>query len=167
MEKGLYDGVKEELRARVEALGYECAGVELVSEAGADILRVYLEMPGGVDTGDCETVSRELSAYLDTIEDKLPEHYLLEISSPGIERSLFSAADYRRFAGNAAKIYLRKRGGSAEGILGGITPEDEIMIETSDGQRTIPIGEIKRAHLICAPQKGQKKSFRKIPKKKK
>ena len=167
LEKEEYRAVKKELRSRVEAMGYECAGIELVSEAGVYVLRVFLEMPDGVDTGDCETVSRGLSSYLDDIEDMLPEHYMLEVSSPGAERPLFCPEDYRRFAGNTVNMRMRSEGSTLEGGIAGVTEEDEVLI-TSDGREIkIPFGEIKRAHLVCAPQKGQKKSFRKTPKKKK
>lgn len=167
MEKEEYRAVKKELRSRVEAMGYECAGIELVPDAGVYVLRVFLEMPGGVDTGDCETVSRGLASYLDDIEDMLPEHYMLEVSSPGVERPLFCMEDYRRFAGNAVSMRLTSEGSSMEGVIAGVTEDDEVLITKDGCEIKIPFGEIKRAHLVCAPQKGQKKSFRKIPKKKK
>ncbi|MBQ9882115.1 MAG: ribosome maturation factor RimP [Synergistes sp.] len=167
MEKERYGAVKSELRERVEAMGYECAGTELVSEAGVYVLRVFLEMPGGVDTGDCETVSRGLSSYLDEIEDMLPEHYMLEVSSPGAERPLFSAEDYRRFAGSAVSMRLLPEGDTAEGVIAGVTEDDAVLLNADGRELKIPLGDIKRAHLVCAPQKGQKKTFRKLPKKKK
>lgn len=166
MDKEGYGAVKDGLRARVEAMGYECAGIELVSEAGVHVLRIFLEMPGGVGTGDCETVSHGLASYLDDIEDLLPGHYLLEVSSPGAERVLLSLDDFRRFAGSAADIRLRS-GGTAEGMIAGVTEEGEVLINAEDGGLKIPFGDIKRAHLLCRTEKGQKKSFRKLPKKKK
>lgn len=167
MDRGKYGEIHSALYRHVEALGYECAGFELVSEAGVDILRLYLEMPGGVDIEDCERVSREISKYLDTIEEDLPERYFLEISSPGLERPLFVIEDYRRFEGEETQIYLKKGGRSLKGILSGTTPAGEVVIRTAEGERSIPIDDIKRAHLIYVPQRGQKKTFKKIPKKKK
>ena len=80
MNQEKYNEIYRAVCARVEALGYECAGFEAVSENGMNIVRVYLEMPGGIDTGDCEIVSRDVGEFLDTIEDDLPDHYFLEIS---------------------------------------------------------------------------------------
>lgn len=167
MNREKYGEIHSALYRRVESLGYECAGFELVSEAGLDILRLYLEMPGGIDIEDCERVSREVSEYLDTIEDDLPERYFLEISSPGLERPLFIIEDYRRFEGKEAQIYLKKGGRTLKGTLSGTTPAGEVVIKTAEGDRLIPIDGIKRAHLIYIPQTGQKKTFKKIPKKKK
>ena len=108
MNQEKYNEIYRAVCARVEALGYECAGFEAVSENGMNIVRVYLEMPGGIDTGDCEIVSRDVGEYLDTVEEDLPDRYFLEISSPGVERPLFVIEDYRRFAGNEVEISLKK-----------------------------------------------------------
>ncbi len=158
MNREKYGEIHSALYRRVESLGYECAGFELVSEAGLDILRLYLEMPGGIDIEDCERVSREVSEYLDTIEDDLPERYFLEISSPGLERPLFIIEDYRRFEGKEAQIYLKKGGRTLKGTLSGTPPAGEVVIKTAEGSRSLP---------IYIPQTGQKKTFKKIPKKKK
>lgn len=140
-----YSEIHGALYQCAESLGYECAGFEIVSEAGMDILRLYLEMPGGIDIEDCERVSREVSEYLDTIESDLPERYFLEISSPGLERPLFVIEDYRRFEGKEAQIYLKKGGRTLKGALSGTTPDDEVIITTSEGERRISFDDIKRA----------------------
>lgn len=97
-------------------LGLECIGVEFLPSQGQSTLRVYLDVPAGVaaDNGerrevgieDCETASRELSALLD-VEDPIPGHYVLEVSSPGIDRPLFTAAQFARVAGQEVKLLLR------------------------------------------------------------
>lgn len=167
MNREKYSEIHNALYQRAESLGYECAGFEIVSEDGMNILRLYLEMPGGIDIEDCERVSREVSDYLDTIAEDLPEGYFLEISSPGLERPLFVAEDYRRFTGKEAQIYLKKGSRALKGVLAGVTPAEEIVIRNSEGERQVPLDDIKRAHLIYVPQTGQKKTFKKIPKKKK
>ena len=167
MNREKYAEIFRALSERAEKLGYECAGFEIVSENGMEIIRLYLDMPGGIDMNDCETVSREISEYLDTIEEELPERYYLEISSPGLERPLFSADDFRRFAGSEAQIYFKKGGRSVKGVIVTANENDEAVItEPGGGQRTIPLDEIKRAHLVYVPKTGQKKTFKKIPKKK-
>lgn len=88
-------------------LGLECVGVELGPTDGHNTLRVYIDVDGReVEIDDCEVASRELSAMLD-VEDPIPGHYVLEVSSPGIDRPLFSAAQFARFVGAEAKVTLR------------------------------------------------------------
>jgi len=97
-------------------LGLECLGVEFTPSQGQSTLRVYLDIPGGaaaadgerreVGIEDCEAASRELSALLD-VEDPIPGHYVLEVSSPGLDRPLFTAAQFARVAGQEVKLLLR------------------------------------------------------------
>ena len=103
-------------------MGLECLGVEFNPSQGQSTLRVYLdlldvgdEIAAGdeVDTAhrevgieDCEKASRELSALLD-VEDPIPGHYVLEVSSPGIDRPLFSAAQFRKVTGQEVKVLLK------------------------------------------------------------
>jgi ribosome maturation factor RimP len=100
-------------------LGLECLGVEFTPSHGQSTLRVYLDLldKGGPDSTedgerreigieDCETASRELSALLD-VEDPVPGHYVLEVSSPGIDRPLFTAAQFAKVSGQEVKLLLK------------------------------------------------------------
>ena len=97
-------------------LGLECLGVEFTPSQGQSTLRVYLDIPQSaaaadgerreVGIEDCEAASRELSALLD-VEDPIPGHYVLEVSSPGLDRPLFTAAPFARVAGQEVKLLLR------------------------------------------------------------
>lgn len=100
-------------------LGLECLGVEFTPSHGQSTLRVYLELLGkdvsdaGADEErrevgieDCEKASRELSALLD-VEDPIPGHYVLEVSSPGIDRPLFTAGQFERATGQEVKVLLK------------------------------------------------------------
>jgi ribosome maturation factor RimP len=93
-------------------LGLECLGVEFTPSQGQSTLRVYLDIPAGSGEGrevtldDCEAASRELSALLD-VEDPIPGHYVLEVSSPGIDRPLFSAAHFAKALGQEVKLLLK------------------------------------------------------------
>lgn len=166
MNREKYKEIYREVCARVEALGYGCAGFEAVAENGMDIVRVYLEMPGGVDTEDCERVSKYVGEYLDTVEEELPDRYFLEISSPGVERPLFVTEDYRRFAGSEAEIVLKKNNRKLRGVITGASDE-EVRVASEGGVVSVNPADIKRAHLVYAPPRGQKKTFKKISKKKK
>jgi ribosome maturation factor RimP len=88
-------------------LGLECIGVEFNPSQGQSTLRVFLDTEGReINVEDCEAASREISAMLD-VEDPIPGHYVLEVSSPGIDRPLFTAAQFAKVAGTEVKILLK------------------------------------------------------------
>ena len=97
-------------------LGLECLGLEFTPSHGQSTLRVYLDLldKDGAAEGerrevgieDCETASRELSALLD-VEDPIPGHYVLEVSSPGLDRPLFTAAHFAKVSGQEVKLLLK------------------------------------------------------------
>jgi ribosome maturation factor RimP len=96
-------------------LGLECLGVEFNPAQGQSTLRIYVDLldKTGADgerrevgIEDCESASRELSALLD-VEDPIPGHYVLEVSSPGIDRPLFTAAQFAKVDGQEVKILLK------------------------------------------------------------
>jgi ribosome maturation factor RimP len=98
-------------------LGLECLGVEFTPSHGQSTLRVYLDLLDKseperaavrreVGVEDCETASRELSALLD-VEDPIPGHYVLEVSSPGLDRPLFTAAQFAKVSGQEVKLLLK------------------------------------------------------------
>jgi ribosome maturation factor RimP len=93
-------------------LQLECLGVEFTPSQGQSTLRVYLDIADKSEEGrevtldDCEAASRELSALLD-VEDPIPGHYLLEVSSPGIDRPLFTTAQFEKVVGQEVKVLLK------------------------------------------------------------
>ncbi|MDQ2971449.1 MAG: ribosome maturation factor RimP [Pseudomonadota bacterium] len=88
-------------------LGLECLGVEWAPGHGGDLLRLYIDRDGEpVTVDDCEVASREISTLLD-VEDPIQGHYVLEVSSPGIDRPLFNAAQFARFVGDEVKVTLK------------------------------------------------------------
>jgi ribosome maturation factor RimP len=146
-----------EAAGRVAAgLGLEIFDVQFRREAAGMVLRVQIDRPGPAATAeesvsieDCSRVSRDLSALLD-VEDVIPTKYTLEVSSPGLDRPLRSAADFQRFAGRWAKIVMREAvdGQSYfKGRLRGVESET-VLIEAEDGrQHRVPVGVIARANL--------------------
>jgi len=88
----------------VETLGLECLGVEFGQHSSNSLLRIYIDVADrAVTVEDCEIVSREVSAMLD-VNDPISGHYTLEVSSPGLDRPLFTAPQFARFVGEPAKI---------------------------------------------------------------
>jgi ribosome maturation factor RimP len=88
-------------------LGLECLGIEFSPSHGQSTLRVYLDVEGReVNVDDCEAASREISALLD-VEDPIPGNYVLEVSSPGIDRPVFTAEQFERVKGQEVKVLLK------------------------------------------------------------
>lgn len=117
-------------------LGLDCAGVEWMPSQGQGTLRVYIEAAEReVDIDDCESASRELSAMLD-VEDPIAGHYVLEVSSPGIDRPLFTAEQFARFAGSEVKLVLSAPLDGRRRFRGRIESVDgqDIVMELDDGK---------------------------------
>jgi ribosome maturation factor RimP len=83
--------------------GLELVHWETVGPPGNFVLRIYIDKPGGVSHGDCEVVSNQVGMLLD-VEELISNRYVLEVSSPGIERGLYKRSDYERFAGSRIKL---------------------------------------------------------------
>ena len=143
--------------ARVAAsYGLDIFDVQFRREAAGMVLRIQIDRPGpaataedSVSVEDCAAVSRDLSAMLD-VEDIVPTAYTLEVSSPGLDRPLRTADDYRRFVGRRAKLVMRQAVDGQtffRGRLGGVEG-DRVVIEAEDQRRhLVPIGIITRANL--------------------
>ena len=86
-----------------EREGLELVHWEMVGPKNNSVLRIFIDKPGGVNHHDCEIVSNQVGTLLD-VEDLLPTQYVLEVSSPGVDRPLYKPADYARFAGNKVKL---------------------------------------------------------------
>ena len=152
--------VIEQIRVLAERVagtyGLEIYDVQFRREASGMVLRVQIDRPGAgataeesVSVEDCARVSRDLSAVLD-VEDLVPTAYTLEVSSPGLDRPLRNAGDYRRFVGRRAKLVMRERVDGQmffKGRLGGLE-DNAVLIDGDDGRRhRVPIGVITRANL--------------------
>lgn len=99
--------ITELIGTTVQALGLELWGVELLQQGRYSLLRVYIEREEGVTIEDCEKVSRQVSALLD-VEDPIAGEYTLEVSSPGVDRPLFSVEQYAKYVGSEVNLKLRQ-----------------------------------------------------------
>jgi len=147
-----------EVAVRVAAsYGLDIFDVELRRENGQQVLRVVLDRPGpnataeeSVSLEDCARVSEEISTILDVEDVALADRYTLEVSSPGLDRPLRHADDYRRFAGRRAKIVMSQpiaRQTAFAGRLMGLDG-DEVMFESEGGKHVrLPLKQISRARL--------------------
>ena len=99
--------VTELIDATIQALGLDLWGVELLQQGKYSLLRIYIEREEGVTIEDCEKVSRQVSALLD-VEDPIAGEYTLEVSSPGMDRPLFSIEHYSQYVGSEVDLKLRR-----------------------------------------------------------
>lgn len=133
----------------VEQLGYELSDVEVKVGAKDGLLRLFIDRPEGVTLEDCELVSRQISAMLD-VEDPLPGQYVLEVSSPGLDRALTKPAHFQRFMGENVKVKLRFPLQGRRNFRGALRSADEEKIEVEvDGEsHSLPLATIESARLV-------------------
>ena len=133
----------------VESLGYECWGVEFISQGRHSLLRVYIDHANGILVDDCEAVSRQVSAVLD-IEDPISSEYTLEVSSPGMDRPLFTLEQFAKHVGEQVKIKLRSPFDGRrnfQGLLRGVEDQDVVVL-VDDHEFLLPIDLIDKANII-------------------
>ena len=137
------------LREAVEAEGLELLHVEYQPKGSSSVLRIYIDKPGGVNLKDCERVSKQASLLLD-VEDLIPHHYVLEVSSPGIERPLFKESDYRRFSGKEIRLETRDKVEERRKFTGFIRDFSDgvLSLECEGRVYRIGFGQIRKAHLV-------------------
>ena len=141
--------LNELLQPLVEDLGYEFVGLEYNSNPKHSVLRIYIDHENGVGIDDCETVSRETAALLD-VKDPIRSQYNLEVSSPGLDRPLFTAAQYRQFAGNTAQVTLFAPQNGRRKFSGPILGADEnsVSIEQDGLAVSLDLSNIVKARLV-------------------
>ncbi len=137
------------LEPAIERLGYELSDLE-VKLGGRDcVIRLFIDKADGVSLEDCETVSRQISALLDA-ENPVPGNYVLEVSSPGLDRRLTKVAHFERFMGEDICVKLRIPISGRKNFRGALRAVDEENIEVEvDGEsHRLPIATIQSARLI-------------------
>ena len=130
--------------------GMEIVEVEYLGGSHNRILRLFIDKPGGVTLADCENVSHQVGAIFD-VEDVVPEHYTLEVSSPGLDRKLLKLSDYERFAGKKARIRLRSPiDGRANftGRLAGIDQGQPALDLDGGGRLRFSLDQVVLARLV-------------------
>jgi ribosome maturation factor RimP len=133
------------------SLGLEVVLVEIKGSGNQTILRAFIDQPAGISLKDCERFSKRLSVSLD-VEDWIPSRYVLEVSSPGVNRPLVKEADFRRFCGQNAKVQTRlpiEGQKHFKGQIAGMT-EGRLVLEIAPGKQIgISLMDIEKASLIA------------------
>jgi ribosome maturation factor RimP len=147
------------LAPTVASLDLELLGVEYLPAPGGALLRLYIDVPTdavdaageprGVGIEDCEAVSREVSAQLD-VADPISGHYTLEVSSPGVDRPLFTAAQFARFAGESAKATLKLPQDGRRRLQGTIlrVEGDTVVFDVDGSEFAVRVDNIEKAKLV-------------------
>lgn len=160
------ESLEREIERRVEEMGFELVELERAGDRRKPILRVYVDIPDsvpgqpGISLDQCAAVSRALEPHLDERED-LADTYVVEVSSPGVERPLTRPRDWERFAGQ--EVALKGRGVLAgrarrlEGTLLGLREGDAVALRLPDGEEVeIPLADVERGNLVYRWERGRK-----------
>jgi len=133
----------------VDALGLELVDVEYLTQGGRWIVRVYVDREGGVTLDECAMLSRELGPLLD-VKDVIPHEYVLEVSSPGLNRRLKKEKDFVWARGKKVKLRTRNPVDGRRNFTGMLTDvrEGDLLLEVEGGTVVIALREVERANVV-------------------
>ena len=143
----LVNQIYEMVNPIAEELNYDIYHIEYVKENGEFYLRIYIEKEGGITLSDCEALSRRVSDVMDE-KDPIADPYFLEVSSPGLNRTIFTEEHYKRFIGREVMVRFTKAidgKKNAKGILKEVN-DDSIVVE-AENLMNIPKDKIKSANI--------------------
>ena len=143
------DELAKLLEPTIVRLGYELWHLELKIGGKHGVLRLFIDKADGIGLDDCEKVSQAVSALLD-VEDPLPGHYDLEVSSPGLDRKLTKVEHFQRFAGETLKVQMRFPIEGRRRFRGTLVSSDDenIVVEVDGESHTLPVATIDTARLV-------------------
>jgi ribosome maturation factor RimP len=161
MPSPLVNNLRDTVLPVVENAGYELVDVEWKHEQVGWVCRVFIDVLEGataraISHTDCERVSREVSATLD-VHEVVPHAFHLEVSSPGLDRPLRTAAHFRRFTGRKARVRLRQgvegRRNFAGLILrvvaeGDATVPETVILDVDGQEHALPLTDVDKANLV-------------------
>ena len=134
----------EQIAAIAADEGLELLATEVVGSGPKSVLRLIVDSPDGVTLDQCSAVSRQTSALLD-VEDPITHAFTLEVSSPGLDRKLYSADDYTRFSGERVTVRMRpsyRKLRVVTGELGGIENGVVLVTDDSNGVVHLPLDQV-------------------------
>jgi len=129
--------------------GIELVHVETAGTKRDLVVRIFIDKKGGVTIDDCSDVSRQIEEVLDS-QDFIPSRYVLEVSSPGIERQLYSLADFVKFTGKLARVKTKSEIGGQKTFVGPITQVEGETITIDDrtnGIVSFDYAQVDKANL--------------------
>ncbi|MEB4592443.1 ribosome maturation factor RimP [Candidatus Thiothrix sp. Deng01] len=137
------------INTTVTGLGYDLWGYEYRPQKESALLRIFIDADQGITVDDCSIVSNQLSAALD-VEDLIPVAYILEVSSPGLDRVLFIPAHYIRYLGHQVKVRTRLPVEKRRNFVGELTDANDthIAMLVEGNTYEIPYDLIDRGRLV-------------------
>lgn len=141
--------IAELIAPSVDALGLELWGIEHSQQGKYSVLRIFIESENGITIDDCEKVSRQVSAILD-VEDPISGEYTLEVSSPGLDRPLFSIEQFDQYKGNEIDVRLRTPLNGRrkfKGLLADVV-EETVCVQVDGEDFQLPHAEIEKANIV-------------------
>jgi ribosome maturation factor RimP len=143
------DELQKLLVPTIEGLGYELMDLEAKLSGGSGVLRVFIDKPDGIGVEDCEKVSLAVSALLD-VEDPVPGHYDLEVSSPGLDRKLTKVEHFQRFKGEIIKVQMRFPIDGRRRFRGTLVSsnDENIVVEVDGESHSLSMATIDTARLV-------------------
>ncbi|MBR0573249.1 ribosome maturation factor RimP [Pasteurella atlantica] len=141
--------LQELTQTSIEAMGFELVGIETQRAGHFLTVRIYIDKEDGVTVEDCSSVSRQVSAIFD-VEDPISDKYNLEVSSPGLDRPLFTPEHYQRFIGRDVIIHLRipmfdRRKWQGELVS---VENDLVTLKVENEMQNFAFGNIQKANLV-------------------
>lgn len=134
----------------VAALGFQLWGIEYLGQGRHTLLRVYLDKEGGINIEDCAEASRHISSILD-VEDPISSEYTLEVSSPGLDRTLFTLEQMKAYVGATLKVRLTENfegRRNFSGILKDVV-NDEVVLAADSGELVFPYELVEKANIVA------------------
>lgn len=137
------------LQPSIEALGVELWGLELKNQGRGVMLRIYIESENGISVDDCARVSHQVSGVLD-VEDPISSEYVLEVSSPGMDRPIFTLEQYQALVGEDIKCKLRFPFDGQRSFRGRLVAVegDEIVLRDGEEEILLPFEQIEKASVV-------------------
>lgn len=147
--------LRDKIKPLVEEENLELVDLEFSEGGPASLLRVYVDKTAGVTVDQCADLSKRIGDLLD-IEDLIPGRYRLEVSSPGLDRPLVSAADFKRKTGEKVKVFFKEQIDGKMEMVGKIKGFDgeNILLELTkskpeeEKKEIIPLGKVARAQIM-------------------
>ena len=133
----------------VESMGFTFWGLEFMPQGKRSMLRIFIDHADGINVDHCAQVSRQVSAVMD-VEDPFAQEYTLEVSSPGMDRPLFTLEQFQQYANHIVELRLRMPFDGRrkfKGQLIGVEQEDVVLV-VDDHEYLLPIELIEKANVV-------------------
>ena len=144
----IIESIKPVIEKKLTSMGLELYELKCIKAGSRLILRVFIDKDGSVSVDDCEKASHEISILLD-VENFSQTPYTLEVSSPGIDRSLTTEKDFKRVLGNSVRVHFKDNEKKNRTVSGRVVTcsDGNVALETAKGLKTIPLPDITKGKI--------------------